>query len=130
MAERRKLITGLALGVLGTTLIVAVDGNLNDDTTVSRVEQPESNLYPDDGTYSAILRKVNTPLLRRHRPYELWINRSGDPHYGHRVQIDGLDPAGDKPRITAADWRREGVRVSFTGGHEVFVPARWYLGGR
>ncbi|MGI5162972.1 hypothetical protein ACQEU3_01280 [Spirillospora sp. CA-253888] len=133
MAERRRrgpLTAGLALGVLATTLIVAVDGTVRDTTTISTAGQPAPSIYPDESTYSARLLEVDTLLLRRHRPYELWITRSGSPHYGHLVQIDGIDLGGGKPRITAAEWRPEGVRVHFASGHQAFVPARWFLGGR
>ncbi|MFC9978043.1 hypothetical protein ACFVH6_44760 [Spirillospora sp. NPDC127200] len=133
MAERRgrgPLAAGLALGVLATALAVAADGVLRDSTTLSTAEQPVPSTYPDGTAYSARLLQVDTLLLRRHRPYELWITRSGNPGYGHRIQIDDIDPDGGKPRITAAEWRPEGVRVHFASGHQAFVPARWFLGGR
>ncbi|WP_067488723.1 hypothetical protein [Actinomadura hibisca] len=132
MAERRvpRALAPLVLGVLLTTLTVAVDGAVSDRTTISRSTQPTPDTYTDKATYSAALVEVHTLLLRRHRPYELWITHRESPDYGHRVQLDGIAPGGGKPRITAAEWRPEGVRVHFASGHQTFVPARWFLGGR
>ncbi|MGK5553839.1 hypothetical protein ACSNOI_19680 [Actinomadura kijaniata] len=130
MADHRPLFlaAGLAVGALGAFTLVGVDGQLRDTAVVSTAYQPAPT-YPDRARYSASVVRVETWLLRRDRPYELWIARGPEPAYGHRVTIGELG-YGERPRIASADWRRDGVRVRFTTGHEVGVPADKFLGGR
>ncbi|MEV0416404.1 hypothetical protein AB0I68_38115 [Streptomyces sp. NPDC050448] len=55
------------------------------------------------------------------------IGRYPGPSYGHWLDVDtALGAEG----IESTTWTESGVRVRFPAGHEVFVPARYFLGGR
>jgi hypothetical protein len=47
---------------------------------------------------------------------------------GHRIGISATGAGSFGVRAT--EWTAAGVRVRFTTGHEVFVPATLFIGGR
>jgi hypothetical protein len=48
--------------------------------------------------------------------------------YGHRVDINTT--AAESFGVRATEWTAAGLRIRFTTGHELFVPAAEFTGGR
>ncbi|MFG2006932.1 hypothetical protein ACGFNU_48085 [Spirillospora sp. NPDC048911] len=119
---------GLIIGILGTVAVVWADGELRDTKVISRVQQPVSVRYPDGSIHHAGVVRVRSRVFGRHRPYEVVIGRDPGLSYGHSVTFEATGE--DAPRITGAEWRQDGVRITLDSGHDLFVPARKFLGGR
>ncbi|WP_433479009.1 hypothetical protein ACQPZP_19430 [Spirillospora sp. CA-142024] len=111
-------------------VVVVVDGSLHRTSRLGDVErQPASVNYEDGSTHYAGLVHTRSWVFGRHQSYELYTGRYPDLGYGHFVRLGfGLDD--QRPVIADATWDEKGVRVTFTSGHEVFVPARHFVGGR
>lgn len=95
---------------------------------VETFEQPESVEYADGGSYAARLiqvRSLGAGVGLGPDHYEVWLGRTAD--YGHRVE---LAATGSDPADITVEWATEGATIVYGAGHEVFVPAEWYLGGR
>ncbi len=124
-----RLLLGAVLGVCVTLAIVLADTGLHRFEAVQRMAQPEHVEYPEDTAthYVGIVRK-RSRLLGRHQTYEVYTGRSPDLSYGHFVEI--AITGVERPVLREADWRPEGVRIRFESGHELFVPAEKFLGGR
>ncbi|GAA2633443.1 hypothetical protein SMC26_33555 [Actinomadura fulvescens] len=125
---RGGVAAGLSIGVIGTAMVAWADGGLRDTKVISQVRQPASVRYPDESIHYAGVVRVRSMILRRHRPYEVVIGRYPSLSYGHGVAFEATGE--DAPRISGAEWRPDGVRIKLDSGHELFVPARKFLGGR
>ncbi|HEY7486581.1 MAG TPA: hypothetical protein VH912_19105 [Streptosporangiaceae bacterium] len=119
------LIAPLA-GIVASLSVVAIDAVAEDRQVISQVQQPASVRYPDGVRHVAGVRSVRSWLFRRHEPYELVVGSSLS--YGHVLRLDIA--GGPAPVIAGATWDANGVRVRLRSGHEVFVPARYFLNGR
>ncbi|KAB2341127.1 hypothetical protein [Actinomadura rudentiformis] len=120
--------TGLIIGMAGTAVVAWTDGELRDTKVISRIRQPASVRYPDGSIHHAGVVRVRSWILNRHRPYEVVIGRDPGLSYGHSVTFEATGES--PPRISGAEWRPDGVRIRLDSGHEVFVPAQKFLGGR
>ncbi len=121
-------IWGLLVGLVLTAGAVAVL-SLESQSVVRSARQSPSVSYSDNSThYLAVKRYVSigAPVVGGTR-HELWLGRDPGLNYGHRV---ALDITGADPERFEADWTEQGVRVRFESGHEIFVPARSFIGGR
>ncbi|TDD26094.1 hypothetical protein E1287_36625 [Actinomadura sp. KC06] len=133
--RRRTLVTasGYAAFVV-LLLIVVLDSRLHRFDKIGKVHQrpAPANSAGEHGlrvTYYAGLIHDRSRVFGRHQSYDLYTGSRRDLSYGHFVHLDSLE-YGKPPVIESANWTEEGVRVTFTSGHEVFVPARYYVGGR
>jgi hypothetical protein len=124
--RRRRAFAGVALATI-LILGALVDGELRHTTVLGRSTQPATVRYPDQLRYDLAVVKVQTFLIRRDRPYELWTGRGPQPSYGH---VHSFQATKGSPVIADVHWRPEGVRVRFTSGQELFVPAKSFMGGR
>ncbi|HEY8479857.1 MAG TPA: hypothetical protein VIL71_08525 [Spirillospora sp.] len=134
LAGTRRLRTpGRAIVVL---VAVAVAPAVVFDATLQRTEkvgalerQPATVTYEDDNTHYVGVIRRRSLALGRHGGYALYTGRDPEVRYGHFVRVGlGSDETRLIPR--SVGWDRAGVRVVFTSGHELFVPARFYVGGR
>ncbi|GAA3211336.1 hypothetical protein [Actinocorallia longicatena] len=110
---------GVVIGVVVAVVVVMWPRR----TLVQREDQPATVRYADGAGHHVGLFRERTLFSES---YHLVI--SGDPglSYGHRVDIG----AGGSLRVRAAEWTDAGVRVRFVSGHELFVPAALFIGGR
>ena len=123
------VLAGYAV-LLALLAAVVLNGQLHRTRTLGDVaRQPTSVRYEDDSVHYAGVIETRSWVLGRHRTYELRIGRDPGLSYGYFVRL-GFGGPEQRPVIKTASWDREGVRVTFASGHEVFVPARHYLGGR
>ncbi|MFE9929370.1 hypothetical protein [Streptomyces sp. NPDC005533] len=90
-----------------------------------RASAPAAVAYADDSPH--FLGLIHQHTLSGRHSYKMVIGR--DPHlsYGHWVDLDTTVAANGIDSVT---WTEAGVRVRFPTGHEVFVPARFFLHGR
>ena len=116
---------GFLLLVLLALLLTEVTATRNEN--LERREQPPAVRYTDGNTHYAGLVRERSLVLGRERSH--WLYTGSDPGmgYGHFVR---LDLTGVRAEFEDVRWTREGVRVRFTSGHEIFVPARYFTGGR
>jgi hypothetical protein len=114
-------------GVLVTLTVVALDTGLHRRDGLGRAAQPGTIRYPDQSTHYVGLLERRSWIFGRHQAYELYIGRDSSLSYGHHVV---LDFTGGRPRLAGATWQAEGVLVRLGSGHEVFVPARYFMFGR
>jgi hypothetical protein len=75
----------------------------------------------------SVIRTGERTLLHG-ESYHLVIGSDPSLSYGHRVDINATGDGGFGVR--AAEWTAAGVRIRFTTGHELFVPATMFIGGR
>lgn len=124
-----RLLLGAVLGGCATLAIVLADTALHRFEAVQRMAQPEHVEYPEDTAthYVGIVRKRSW-LLGRPQAYEVYTGRSSDLIYGHFIEIAITNV--ERPVLREADWRPEGVHIRFESGHELFIPAEAFLGGR
>ncbi|MFI0452976.1 hypothetical protein [Actinomadura sp. 6N118] len=114
--------------MIGTAMVAWADGELRDTKVISQVRQPASVRYSDGSIHHAGVVRVRSWIFRRHRPYEVVIGRDPGLSYGHSVTFAATGEGA--PRISAAEWKQDGVRIKLDSGHELFVPAQKFLGGR
>jgi hypothetical protein len=118
---------GVVLATAVTLSVLAVDGGAQHRDVVSQVQQPASVKYPDGYSHVAALWSVRSFVFKRRRPYELSVG--SNLTYAHRVGLD-VPGSGGPPAIAAATWDARRVLIRLRSGHEVFVPARYFLYGR
>ncbi|NRQ36907.1 hypothetical protein HII36_34475 [Nonomuraea sp. NN258] len=87
--------------------------------------QPGTVAYDDDSSHVIAIIRYRSLL---EDSYRLYAGRDPSLSYGHFVDVDFASIA-DKP-VQSTQWTPEGVRVRFGTGHELFVPAASFIGGR
>ncbi|MEV0199196.1 hypothetical protein [Nonomuraea sp. NPDC050691] len=122
--NRSRRLKGLGLVVLGIALGLAlsVAARWPRSEVVYRSDQPASVAYDDDAKHLlALVRR--SALLGESR--QIFVGRDPSVSYGHWVDID---TSADSVRTT--EWTTSGVRVLFDTGHELFIPVKYFIGGR
>ncbi|MFD0853736.1 hypothetical protein ACFQ07_15975, partial [Actinomadura adrarensis] len=114
--------------LLAGLVIVLLDGSVSRPHRLSRFEQPSTITYPDDSRHYIGLLERRSLVFGRVVEHQLYVGRTPDMSYGHVVEL-GFTGA-NRPVLTGASWEQGGVRARFASGHEVFVPARYFLHGR
>lgn len=118
---------GLLVGVFGTLALVVADTQLHRSRTLDRATQPSTVRYPDQSTHYVGVVERRSWIFGRHQAYELYAGRDPSFSYGHYMVVD---VTGGRPGLAEVTWRPEGVRVRLESGHEIFVPARYFMFGR
>ncbi|MEV4091684.1 hypothetical protein [Streptosporangium saharense] len=115
-----RLLGALVLGVaLGVGLSVAACWPRSE--VLHRSTQPPTVAYGDGSSHLLALVRRSSLFGESH---EIVVGRDPSLSYGHRVGVEVSAP------VRAAEWTEAGVRVSFGTGHELFVPAEQFVGGR
>ncbi|MGI5268045.1 hypothetical protein ACQEUU_02705 [Nonomuraea sp. CA-218870] len=116
------LLAGLITGI---TIMVA--GRWPQAEVVHRSEQPATVTYADDSAHHLGLIRRDT--LFGDPSHLVVVGR--DPGFGHGHWVDlhtSLIEPGEE--VAGTEWTADGVRLRLTSGHELYVPARHFLGGR
>ncbi|MFI5714486.1 hypothetical protein [Nocardia sp. NPDC051750] len=113
--------------VLAGAVGVFVDTQMVRTATVYTSTQPDAVDY-DGFTYHAGLVRRESRLLGRRLDDKIMISRDPGLTYGHPVYFEILGNRDPVP--TTVQWRPDGVSVRFDSGHEIFVPAAAFTGGR
>lgn len=111
------VVLGIALGVM---LSVAVRWPRSE--VVYRSDQPATVAYDDDSKHLLALVRQSALLGESH---QVFVGRDPSLSYGHWVDIE---TSADSVKTT--EWTTAGVRVLFNTGHELFIPVRYFIGGR
>ncbi|NEW39586.1 hypothetical protein GV794_12920 [Nocardia cyriacigeorgica] len=104
------------------------------DTTFSHTEirqtraLPASLRYPDGLTYYLGVVQRESGLLHRRLPDEIRVSRDPGLVYSHAMSLT-ITGSSDLV-LRSVEWRPDGVSARFESGHEIFVPAQSFLGGR
>lgn len=116
----------LLLFVLGLIAIFADTRMVRTD--VLRVETQPGTIEYDGSTYHAGLLRRESWLLHRRLPDAIMVGRYPDMGYGHPVYFE-ITGTRD-PVLQSARWSGAGVAIRLESGHEIFVPASAFTGGR
>lgn len=119
----KALLCALA-GALLTAVLATVLWWPRTEVTY-RSSAPSSIAYADGSAHFLGLVHTYSPSGRQ--SYRMVVGRDPGLSYGHWLDVDA---ALGRSGIEAVTWTESGVRVRFPSGHEVFVPARSFLGGR
>lgn len=120
---------GAAVAVLGAVLLlVALSWPQRD--AIDSFQQPVTVQYDDGSVHYATRWRIHSPaapvgLGDDHHVMVLGSDPSGA--YGHPVRFAAL---GSEPTELTVRWAPEGAFIDYGSGHRVFVPARWFTGGR
>ncbi|MFI6901081.1 hypothetical protein ACIBKY_07465 [Nonomuraea sp. NPDC050394] len=122
--NRSGWLKGLGLVVLGIASGVALSvvAHWPRSEVVYRSDQPATVAYVDDSKHLLALVRESTLLGDSHH---IVVGRDPSLSYGHRV---GIETSAASVKTT--EWTTAGVRVLFDTGHELFIPARYFIGGR
>jgi hypothetical protein len=105
--------------VAGVTIMVA--GLWPGTEVLYRNTQPDTVAYEDKSSHH--LGLIRKDSLFGGPQHLIVVGRDPGFGYGHMLGSPGEE-------VTDTTWTAEGVRVRFAGGHELFVPARWFMNGR
>ncbi len=105
-------------------------------TVLKVISQPPGVGYADDSTHVAVLKRVRAPIAVPQLPnvdasaldhYEVVMGRDPSGGYGHHIRIEatGADPAD-----LTVEWTADGAWLVYRSGHRLFVPAKYFIGGR
>ncbi|WP_416563847.1 hypothetical protein [Nocardia testacea] len=97
-------------------------------TEVLRTETQPATVAYDGATYHAGLLRRESWLLHRRLPDVIVVGRDPGMGYGHPVSFEIL--GNRDPGLVSARWSPEGVSIRLDSGHEIFVPADAFTGGR
>ncbi|MFE3446779.1 hypothetical protein ACFXNW_27430 [Nocardia sp. NPDC059180] len=119
--------------VVALAIVASVAGVLIDTafshTEIRQTEAlPTSVRYPDGLTYYLGVVQRESGLLHRRLPDEIRVSRDPGLVYSHGVSLT-ITGSSDLV-LRSVDWRPDGVSARFESGHELFVPAQSFLGGR
>lgn len=99
--------------------------------------QPPELPYDGQGPYCLSLRETDPAALSLsglERHHTLFVGRGeGAGGYGHRVDYSphpGSEAMATYLEGAEVDWQADGLRFREPSGHEVFVPAEQFTGGR
>lgn len=125
-----RLVLGVAAALLLFVFLmiaVFVDTRMVR-TEVLRTETRPVTVEYDGATYYAGLLRRESLLLHRRLPDVIVVGRDPGMGYGHPVYFEIL--GNRDPALESARWSPEGVTVRLDSGHEIFVPAAAFTGGR
>jgi hypothetical protein len=126
----RRLFAAAFAVLLVLLAVVVLDRLLGRTSVIGDVQrQPASVTYPDGGTHYVAVTHTRSRVFQRHLSYRLYTGRDPGLGYGYFVRL-GLGSPERRPVIAAVKWDDRGVTVTFASDHEVFVPARYFVGGR
>ena len=119
-----RVLLGAVAGILLTAAVLTVLWWPRTEVTYSNTA-PAAVKYEDEAPHH--LGLVHEHTLSGRHSYKMIIGRYTGASYGHWLDID---PVVGAKGIESTTWTESGVRVRFPTGHEIFVPARFFLHGR
>lgn len=125
------VVTAVLASLVTVIALVLVAGPKNH--VVRAWDQPASVTYPDGREHHlAVLRRGTSlgaviPLDFLQPQYVLYTGSDPGYSYGHFVDVTVTGGSFDG---ATTEWMADGVRLTLTSGHEVFVPADAFTGGR
>lgn len=123
-ASLRPMAFGVLAGIALTAALLTVLWWPRSEV-VHRSHEPSTTTYADKSRHYLGLVREHT--LSGRESYHLVIGRDPSLSYGHHVDVDADLGAGG---VESTDWTTTGVRLRFTTGHSLFLPARFFTHGR
>ena len=123
-----KLILIVILCSVFAILSFAIISNLIlSKKQIVKVCQEESEVFDDYIAYCVTIAKRNFLFKSQ---AEIWATAGGNDEYGHMIVIDSnIEQLSNLPD-TDIDWTDEGVNITFSSGHMLFIPKTFLSGGR
>ncbi|WP_405786676.1 hypothetical protein OG753_39545 [Streptomyces sp. NBC_00029] len=119
-----RVLLGCLAGIVLTAVALTVAWWPRTEVTY-RSTAPAEPVYDDRSPH--YLGLVHEQTLSGRQSYRMVVGRYPGVAYGHWVDVE---TAWGAQGIESTTWTEAGVRVRFRTGHEVFVPARFFLHGR
>jgi len=74
-------------------------------------------------------------VIKQVRPlgndYIIIVSKKGDETYGHVLNYIDPDPVSeDDIKKTRVIWSNEGIEMTFSTGHKLYIPKERFIGGR
>lgn len=113
--------------LLSAALAVYVDTQFARSEPL-RIETQPATVEYDGALYQVGLVRRESWLVRRRLAEGVVVSRDPGLGYGHPVYFEIL--GNRDPELAAVHWRADGVSVRFDSGHEIFLPAASFTGGR
>lgn len=135
LSARRKRVRWLALALLAITAL-GLFAWWPHRTEVEVFKQPADIAYADGSQHTVVLKHVRAPIATvliapvdssAVDYHEFVIGRDPGGEYGHRVRFESTSVAPENVKVR---WTAEGVFLEFASGHQAFVPADAFIGGR
>lgn len=117
-------LKGFGLVVLGVALgvVLTVAAQWPRSEVIYRSDQPATVAYTDDSPHVLALVRKRSLFGESH---QIFAGRDPGISYGHWVDIETSATS-----VKTTEWTTAGVRVVFDTGHELFIPAKYFIGGR
>jgi hypothetical protein len=123
-----SLIVAFTVVIMSGGVVTVLDRSLARTDRFDRNTQPATVWYDDGSTHYVGVVSERSLVFGRVKSHRLYAGRDPGFGYGHFRKLD--PDSGPRPVIRDAAWTREGVRVRFTSGHQIFIAARLFTGGR
>ncbi|MEV6277472.1 hypothetical protein [Nocardia sp. NPDC051832] len=124
------LAVGFVLALMAAGVLALVDTQMIRSQVYESHAQPAGLTYENGlgRNYHVEIAEQHSMVLNRRLPDKIFIGHGPGVTYGHPVylQSTGTEPFESR----AVEWSQDGVRIEFTSGHELFVPASAFTGGR
>lgn len=133
--RRRRRSTLIIAAVCGV-VVAAITLWWPRTTVLKVISQPPGVVYADDSAHVAVLKRVRAPIAALRLPnvdtsaldyYKIVLGRDPSGGYGHHIRIEAT---GADPRDLSVEWTADGAWLVHQSGHRLFVPAKYFIGGR
>ncbi|AIE83428.1 hypothetical protein [Fimbriimonas ginsengisoli] len=126
---KRFFRAAFGLGILALyTLVVLSLSAMSSGKVLYRSPQPAGVNYGSYDPYELTI--VEGPIkwnwVGWPRSSEIWVAPGGGHDYGYSAVFD----AGGSVSVDKTTWSTEGIEVSFSSGHRLFIPKKAFIGGR
>ena len=139
----RSCLCIVLLGIIGMTNTCTLwRAHYISGKVVAQWKQPDDIKYDGYSPYylSVIERDLSwNPLTGYERYYSIYAGKNnGSPRYGHYIEFTfhyGNDDHTYESIVSVikkanVDWQPEGITMTMTSGHQLFIPQRCFTGGR
>jgi hypothetical protein len=122
----------ISAGILTGILILIIAAHVFGFTFASKIIlqscQGEYVKYNSYDPYCLSIIKQVRPLGN---DYMILISRKGDESYGHVLNYIDPDPVSENDiKKTRVIWSGEGIEMTFSSGHKLYIPKERFIGGR
>jgi hypothetical protein len=123
-----SISAGILTGILILIIAAHVFGFTFASKTIFQSCQGEYVKYNSYDPYCLSIIKQVRPLGN---DYIILISRKGDETYGHVLNYIDPDPVSENDiKQTRVIWSGEGIEITFSSGHKLYIPKERFIGGR
>lgn len=128
IAKYFSISAGILTGILFLIIAAQFFGFTFATRTVFQSCQGEYVRYNSYDPYCLSVIKQIRPLGSE---YIIMISRKADENYGHVLNYIDPSPVSDDDILkTRVIWSSEGIELTFSSGHKLYIPKERFIGGR